>query len=641
MSRSALIARCLASAVILLSVAAVHGQDRNIPMHIVYPAGAMVDNGGLVIDVTRPPYNAKGDGVTDDTEAFVAVMEHIQDRNEKGQPAAFVYIPKGTYLVSDTIARRTRLAVGADYNYRLIGEDRRNTVIKLKDNLPAFGAGADKSVLNCNPSNKGNGGMMWGHMLRNLTIDTGKGNPGATGVTWRGANSTVIDNVAIRSGDGQGRVGLHLREWCVQGHFCDITIEGFDCGIKTEKPAETNPSIEYVTLRKQNRVGVQIERSAPCLRRIHSVNSVPAVCIDGKGSHCVLLDSVFEGGDAAGAAIILSHSDSEQLFVRNVSAAGYGTTIRMDGQPVVVGRVTEWLNGKVFSFDPSVPKRTLNLPIEEVTLVPWESDPQKWACPDDFEGADDLAKVQAAMNSGKPAIYFKRQLVIKDKEAAITIPASVRQIEFFGINHVLWCALVVKEASREPLWVEHTGDRPRFRIEAPRALHARSGTLKYEVITPEKVVLHAQAICRFADCNNPKFCPPNVTVYARSINEENWHDKPTPNFLVNGGTMWVLGFKTEAQNTAFCARKGSRLEVLGGYVNFAGKTQVQNPDVLDEDAEVSYIGTNFMGRTHREGIWKIRDGKSRKFLNDAFPRRETDMKGNYFVPLYVGRPDAQ
>jgi hypothetical protein len=50
-----------------------------------------------VIDVTKPLYNAKGDGKTDDTEAIQKALSQYSSGNR------IIYLPGGIYLVSDTL----------------------------------------------------------------------------------------------------------------------------------------------------------------------------------------------------------------------------------------------------------------------------------------------------------------------------------------------------------------------------------------------------------------------------------------------------------------------------------------------------------------------------------------------------------
>ena len=110
--------------------------DRHPAINCVYPPEAMFHNnrGGTVLDITQAPFGAKGDGVTDDTAAFVRAYDFVlreQDKigysatamlntnpknfapNDEGYPsdgppkssdASFIiYIPNGNYLVSDTL----------------------------------------------------------------------------------------------------------------------------------------------------------------------------------------------------------------------------------------------------------------------------------------------------------------------------------------------------------------------------------------------------------------------------------------------------------------------------------------------------------------------------------------------------------
>jgi hypothetical protein len=622
--------------------------DRGLPMRIVYPPGAMRENGGTVIDLTRPPFDAKGDGRTDDTEAFIRALDFVADETRKareksgGRLTWILYLPKGRYLVSDTLAARLPAGPGGFCYFRLVGEDRRETVIRLKDGAPGFGDPArPKTVLPWEGREPGQGNILWGNQARNFTVDTGSGNPGAVAMTFMGANASSMDNITLRSGDGRGRVGLHLNHWSVQGHYSDITVDGFDVGIRGDDARETQPTLEYVTLSGQREAGIRVGPHAASIRRLLTRGRAPAVVVDHRGSQTIIVDSRLEGGPGAEGPAIRAEDSAKgaQLFVRNVAVTGHPVSIRAFGDEVR-GDVSEYVSGPVVRLRPDAPTRSMALPVEEVKYVPWEADPAKWASPDDYPG-DDAARLQAALNSGKPAVFLPRRLDLPDPKLRFRIPATVRQIDFMHHPHRLWGVFLIAERSDTPLWIEHCGNKPNFHQTAPRELHFRYGSARYQAHLAEPVTVHFQSMAVLAGAHDPRFCPPNVRIYARSINEE---IRDVPNFTVKGGMMWVLGFKTEHRQPAFTVEDGGFLEVLGGYQNMTAFADRETcfPIVINGGGNVSVSATTHMARKYPEAIRQIRGDLRTSVANDELPRRDVGSPAaNYVIPLYLDYdPDA-
>jgi hypothetical protein len=268
----ALLAACAAAA------ASDSPGDRHPGVTAVFPPEVFTyaGQGGRMVDVTKPPFNAKGDGKADDTAALVSAYEfvlHEMDRHpwDAGgplvrQPSYVIYLPAGTYLVSDTVIYRGPLRwvkngrvvqeprpasenrnSEAVVQMRFVGENRERTVIRLRDSAPGFESGKEKPVLSLGKGQFNN--RVAGNSVRNLTIDTGRGNPGAAGINLTGANNLSLMNLTIRSQDRQGFCGLLLRIPPTMGWHHDITVEGFDYGICME-PYHVSPNaFEYVTLR--------------------------------------------------------------------------------------------------------------------------------------------------------------------------------------------------------------------------------------------------------------------------------------------------------------------------------------------------------------------------------------------------------
>ena len=253
-----------------LPASAAQAGDRRGGPDVTFPDTLLIQNGGPVLDVKRPPEPgmraARGDGKTDDTEAFRDVWDYLKRSYKAHGPwgpdnSFYVYLPDGTYKVSDTLIYRGP-TIGAyphwdgtfDINHvHWVGQSRTHTVLRLADHCSGYDDPAHpKIVLAFQHPDTVFNNVPGGNWLRNLTIDTGRGNPGAAALFFQGANNTDLRNVTVRSGDGTGRYGIWFKQGSIQGYYCDVTVQGFDDGIFASVNAEGDTSWEYLTLRGQH-----------------------------------------------------------------------------------------------------------------------------------------------------------------------------------------------------------------------------------------------------------------------------------------------------------------------------------------------------------------------------------------------------
>ncbi len=647
--------------------------DRNPGTHVVYPSDAFfhAGKGGRILDVTKPPFGAKGDGVADDTEALIKaysfVAEKIRAFGIHNASASFIiYLPRGTYLVSDTI-----LYPGPFVDYtpshpgyegmastRFIGESRESTVIRLKDNCPGFERGSAKAVIRYAKTDFNNAETK--SAFRNITIDTGRGNPGAVGLDFNGANGNSISNVTVHSGDGAGFIGIQFRVPPTQGYHHDITVTGFDYGISSDPYHAQQNSFEYVTLRNQRKAGFRDLQSGVSIRKLRSENTVPALSQEMPASHVILIDSELLGGTENEAAI---RSPQGQLFVRNISVSGYGRAVEQDGKTAIAADriIDEYISGPVFAHSTQKMKHSLNLPIKDVPLVAWPADPSQWANVNDYGArgdgkTDDSAAVQRAMNAGKPAICFPSKAYRLGQP--ISIPAGVQRVNgLFAHISGSGAIFTVDADAPQPVLIED--------IDAGGGVlcdHAAPRVVILENIATSSLYRNrnTKRTTLFVDCgnglgkNNPLV---NQDVWCRFINTET---KTMANFTVDrGATLWVFGYKVESTFESFLVRNGGKLEVLGGVANQTpfgnqGESTARGFPANSPRNIVRNLGGSISVILHTNGhqrqpigyrtavVDEDQGGREEVLLKHLPPRPGTAVPSRpgtyineYFLPLYV------
>ena len=365
----------------------------NSSENITYP----VDSGVLNVK----SFGAKGDGVTDDT----AAIQDLLNAHPNGH--RIIYLPNGTYLVSKTLTWPAGTpGKGDDYkNITLQGQSERGVTIQLKDNTPGFlSSMIPKAVIFTGPAPA----QRFGNSVRNLTVDTGRGNSGAIGIQFNASNQGSLRQVTIQSGDGQGIQGLDMNFADEIGPLLvkNLTVKGFQYGIRTGFRINSQ-TLENIKLQNQSIYGLYNTGQVLNIRGLNSNNSVTAIY--NAGGRLTLLDSSLQGRGAASGLPAIKSDFPLDLVVRNLKTSGYQVAIQNNNQVKVGPTVVEYISGLALNPSSS-PAQTLNLLIKETPDVPWDN-PATWAnvmsygaTPND--GQDDTAAIQAAIDSGKTTVYL-------------------------------------------------------------------------------------------------------------------------------------------------------------------------------------------------------------------------------------------
>ena len=160
------------------------------------------------------------------------------------------YLRDGVYGLSGT--PRPAPARGHSKRNVIQRESAAGTILKLADRLEPDGAPFAGAVIDFNT---GRAAQNFRNGVRDLTIRTGQGNPRAIGLRFRASNRGAVRNASIVSGDGAGAVGLDLSS-DLNGPLLvsNVTVSGFDVGVKAGGGHADSQTFERLTLRDQNGV---------------------------------------------------------------------------------------------------------------------------------------------------------------------------------------------------------------------------------------------------------------------------------------------------------------------------------------------------------------------------------------------------
>jgi hypothetical protein len=409
----------------------------------------------------------------------------------------------------------------------------------------------------------------FGNYILDMTIDTGKNNPGAIGIDYITHNYGYVGDVVVRSGDGSGRIGIDLSSTEFgPGMLRRVTIEGFDTGILTTANVSHGTLVD-ITLKNQNKVGIH-NRFPVTIHNLVSENKVPAIRNDGGIANLALVGAKLTGGSPQHCAIeqvkgsgILSH----------VETRGYRAALKENGRVVRGASIDEKVLGPQHIVYQGTPLRALALAESPPPI--FEEPRANWKVVDD-SAEDDTKAIQAAIDSGARTLFFKPGGDY-DVTETIRVRGNVRRMIGFGFGTAIrGPGRAFVEADKPVLRFEGEGEHP-ISVEW---ISAKDGAVGIEIATPRTVYFQSNDWTGFRNTPEARkifideglgystFVAP-AKVVVRQCNMENnpfSNAKASRVYIRNrGADVCILGFKTEAPAIHAITTDGGKTEVLGGF----------------------------------------------------------------------------
>ena len=584
-----------------------------------------------VIDVTRPPYHARGDGKMDCRAAIEQALQDHPDDN------CIIYLPNGTYRVTGPLRwpYATKPTEGSQRATILQGQSRNGVVIKLSDYSPGYGTvGRPRSVLWM-------GDELTTHernAVRNLTIDTGVGNVGAVGIHLNTSEQGCLRHLTLRGGGVAGIDAGHSDKVgpCL---INDVRVEGFDIGLRSAFTVNSL-TLEHCEFVGQKSAAVRNQGQVLSIRDMRSTNEVTAIDNRDAVGLVTVLDSTFQGLPAKrqGPAIY----NKGLLYVRNVTTPGYTNAVenRIPDVPGTVGpEIREFNSHAPFNLFPA-PSASLGLEIKETPDVPWDP-PSAWVSPLKFGGApndgnDDSRALQQAIDSGATTVYLPRGSW--HLTSTVVIRGKVRRL--IGCE----ADLNVVGPPGVPGFRIENGEAPVVILE--RLATRSSQSVLFEMATDRTLVVSScQGVRGILSGKGDIFLEDvssarSWTIRSNRVWARQWNLTGDGEKVRNeGGQFWALGMRAEKSGTMINTLAHGRSELLGGLCVASSGYKLEPMFAITDASATLFAGeASLGGNPFSTIVSETRGAQVRRLTAKGLgPEAQLpDRVGGRALPLYLG-----
>jgi hypothetical protein len=591
----------------------------------------------------KSDFGAKGDGITDDTAAIQQAISSTV--HHSGVGTRIIYFPTGTYLISKPLLEKDLQGRWSSL-LTLQGQNRATTVLKLSDNNPLYQSSREPvdvlTLASQHGGLTGGGNEAFDNFVFDMTIDVGRGNPGAVALNFMGNNYCGLRNVTLQSSDPNrtGAVGLGLQRYAAGPCLMkNVVVNGFDYGIKVASN-EYSLVFEDLYLLNQKMYGIYNANNVLSIRHLVSSNAAPAICNKNASGVITLLDATLYGGSRQSSAI----QNQGTLYARTVTSSGYASVL--EGDQAHGSSLTEYDSGPVLTQFASK-ELSLRLPVEETPqfedtkMADWKSVVAYGADPSGK--TDSATAVQAAIDSGATTVYFptgvyviSRTILIRDKVRVLegfgsslnpsgkvfqdpSKPAPLLSVES-GTSDVILdhMRIAAFSAGLSPgiIGVEQNSTRPLILRDSiiaqpPSAISYQNTSLGTGTLFVEDVAARPWQI----------LFPQNV--FARQINPEGNMTKITN----RGGKLWILGLKTEGTGTNIDTEQRGATEVLGGLIYPVWRIPDDTVNFVVNESRASFIYavSNYKpaaeARNFAVQVEETQHGATKSLLSTSLPAR--------------------